>query len=177
MLGTWILWVSYWVPGETESCLRRGGGRRGGPPRDARASASERRITGGLWGIMRHGPTWSPKVCKTLAFLAIGIVVLGHDFTYFWGPGKEVFCVGVIMGLQGFRIRGPYRGTIGSTSDMKYVRFQCLKRPIDSGYITYIGVLGPLGYITSSSLLVHDSFMTLGSMYGVRRSLDLLGHF
>ena len=33
-------------------------------------------------------------------------------------PALEVVYNGVIMGLYGFQIRGPYWGTIGSTSDV-----------------------------------------------------------
>ena len=34
-----------------------------------------------------------------------------------WAPVLEVVFNGMIMGLQGFKIRGPYQGSIGSAFD------------------------------------------------------------
>ena len=59
----------------------------------------ERAWAGGLWARLPKGNrrttsptgigskhTWTPKVCKIMAFVGLLLVALGHHFTYCWDP-------------------------------------------------------------------------------------------
>ena len=39
--------------------------------------------------------TWTAKVCKIMAFWALFRKALGHDFTDFWGQGREDLAIRV----------------------------------------------------------------------------------